>query len=420
MNALSTDEGKAQRIMSAISGIEADVKNMAVTQAGVERSGEERAKLLLGSLQDENILADEEQTKKLSEEFSVLSGQLSLVIQTINNLISAESLSVALLAENSLSDIRLGFTNYNVLNKLALPEFSDIRDSVAQENQSVFDKLFKGFAVVIDSDFIAGTVDLKKKTEVLTNERYEQFIQETARLVLEDEQLRILISGNGTPAEGIDTAAVPLDTAKANLAYQDALSKALDHLFSQEGKNSEVYSRLFFAMLADGLVLLIGFSLRKKRMSAYRIKNHRDLTKEEPQLIKEALYNMSAKASEENQLKAYRVETLLWYLNDFISCFEVEPHMQNADLNESFSLVCKDAFKRQKLDNDYKELICVLQALKYIKPLGNEQDARYFMTTGFSLYFSEIANGLYEHVENDRIRDELKHELEGLEMVGVK
>lgn len=330
-----------------------------------------------------------------------------------------------------LSKVKRSNTNYKNIMALELPEFSEVRNQVKEENQSVFDWLFEGFAIVIDSDFVASSVDLKKVAEQKTNETYDAFLNEIAKtnLLKEDAELGSLIED--------------MAVAKDNLEYKDALSKAINYLAKPQGKYAETYSRVFYAFLADGLVLLIGYSLRRKKTAIYQMNNRQDLKNQEPQLIKEALYNMASQDTPKSNYETCTVENLIYHLNDFISCFEIESYMNDDSLNMSFSLVCKEEDLLDKLNSDYKEMIYTLQALKYIKPISKEQydfytrykknkavlegeniknqidnlsdnckEHYYLMTTGFALYCSELLNTFFEYVENEQIRKKLKREFE--------
>jgi len=382
--------------------------------------------------------------------FQFSAGNLLRFKQSLNNLLSNEKdLTFDVL---DLSAMQRGNANYNNLISLKMSDFSDIRDSVQKSNQSIFNWLIDKFAVIIYSKFISSSVNLKRAAEQETTQKYEQFMKETAGL-LSDNTLKILIYGSETEdSTSASNSIIPLNEAKNNLEFKDALSKALNYLFMPDGKYAETYSRLFYALLGDGLVLLLGFSLRRKNTAIYRIKNRRDLTNEEPRLIKEALYNLSAReAPAATEFKIYSIENLLYFLNDFISCFEIESYMQDAKLDMSFSLVCTDKDAQKKLNSNYRELIYTLQALKYIKPLSTDQyefftrykrnkavtnsenvvsqihalpddciEYHYLMTTGFALYFSEIVNDLFENIENRQIRNELKEEFEGFGLIQPK
>ncbi len=391
----------------------------------------EIVKNLLASAQQETNGSPEEAENVVAanDKYQTFSGQFTKLQNDTNILL--EQAGFAQFKVEDLSTVKRSNTNYKNIMALELPEFSEIRDTVKEENQSVFDWIFDGFATIIDSDFVASSVDLKKKAEQETNEKYDAFMNEITKsnLLKDDKDLGLLIN--------------EMEEAKAGLEYKDALSKAINYLASPEGKYAETYSRVFYAFLADGLVLLIGYSLRRKKKAIYRMKNRHDLIHEEPRLIKEALYNLAAQKLPESEYEIYTVENLIYSLKDFISCFEIESYMNDDSLNMSFSLVCKDEANFNKLNADYKEMIYTLQALKYVKPVSKEQyefytlykknkavlenegiknqiatlsddckEFYYLITTGFSLYFSELLNAFYEHVENEQIREELKRKFE--------
>ena len=230
-----------------------------------------------------------------------------------------------------------------------------------------------------------------------------------------------------------------------HIEYRDALSKALSYLLQPDEGLIETYSRIVYSFLADGLVLLIGFSLRKKHTAIYRIRNRRDLTNEEPRLISEAFYNLAAHSIDGTDNSSFQVSTLLQHLEKFISYFEPTPFMRDINLNTSYSLICRGQEKINKINTEFKELICLLCSLKYIKPLSekqyefftqyklnkasieskdsdsiiaslpdlNGQDTEYcyLMTEGFALYFSEKTNDLYQHIETDGYKKEITDEL---------
>ncbi len=367
-----------------------------------------------------------------SNEFARFSGEFYRIQEEINGLLSQSNNATINVVD--LSDTKRANENYNIISELKLPNFSEIRKEVTNENNTFFDIIFDWGATIIDSEFATNAVDMKKKAEFLTNDYYEKFIEATADLVTQDSDLNRLIYGNND----IKNTDIPsLKTAYSNVQYQDALSKAFTYL---KEPSIETYSRVLYACLADGLVLLIGFSLRRRRTSIYRIHNRRDLVNDESRLISEAFYNLSARPirSRNTIYEAYKISTLLFHLNQFISCFEPEPFMSDANLNMSYSLVCKKEGTIKYLNREYKELIGLLVTLKYIKPISVEQynffvkykrnkasiDSKnienalpnldgkceeyyYLMTEGFSLYFSEKINDLYQHKESDVYRNEI-------------
>ena len=442
---------KRDRINNAVSGIEEDLKAM----ESDGESGEKRAIAIMATLKSLNKDDGHETVlRDLNAAYFSLSQQLTLVTAQVNKLISEESIGMNPVGENSLSDIKSGFEIYQSLNELRLLEFQEIR-AINDGSASVFDWLFDSFSKIIDSDFVANSVKLKKEASKETEFKHNALLAQVnqnpilstnAELMerigfvesLQVDQNAIVVEAAGNDESVIEDTreSLTLIQAKSNLEYQDALSRAIDKLLSPEDKRSEVYSRLFYAFLADGLVLLIGFSLRREKTSIYRVKNRRELVNEEPRLIKEALYNLSATTREGQSFTPYSVGNLIWYLSDFFSHFSVESYMYDPKLNLMFSMVSKDS---TVLDEEYKELICLLHALNFIKPLAKEQydfftqykrnkaisgntatnvvspivqsvannEKYYLMTSGCSLYFSEIANDLFEHIENAQIRDEL-------------
>lgn len=439
ISVLDATKDKFERMIADIREIENDISKMNANG----NTGRERAKKLLADIQSLNAAETDTETS-LNNEFSVLSGMLIQVQKRINEVIMREEDGSEVIEVHDLTETKRGNSRYNTIVNLKLPDFSTIRDDIANENNSVFDKLFVGFAMIIDSDFAANAVDMKKKAEILTSNYYEKFMETTAGLVLEDMQLHALIFGDAfsdIEADG-SSSVKPLNAAYDNVEYRDALSKAFDYLLNPGDKVIETYSRVVYACLADGLVLLIGFSLRRKRTSIFRIHNHRDLTNEEPRLISEALYNLAARPINDDDSTSYKVKTLLTHLNRFIANFEPEPFMHDTNLKINFSMICAKEGGIKELNSDFKELICLLQTLKYIKPISVEQynffkqyqlnkasvdrssiskglpplsgkDDKYYylMTEGFSLYLSEKINDLYQHIETDNYKDEIIKEL---------
>jgi hypothetical protein len=228
----------------------------------------------------------------------------------------------------------------------------------------------------------------------------------------------------------------PLYVAYQQAEYRDALSKAFDALLNPGDNAIEVYSRVFYALLADGLVLLIGFSLTRKKTSLYRIRNWRDLTKDAPELIGEALYSLAAEAGNDTSYEAYTVALLLHRLKSFMSCFEFEPYMDGAGLNANFSLVCKDLEKKKILETQFMNFTSLLRALRYLKPLSltqytffteyrrnkavqnsphsgiitptGDDDYVLLMTEGCQLYLAEKINDLYQHIDADTLSSEIQ------------
>lgn len=374
-------------------------------------------------------------------EYAIFSGKFLKIQKDVNSLL--ESNGKPTFDVINLSDMKRYNVKYDTIKDLALPEFAQIEDAVKLENDTIFDKLFEGFTTVIDSEFAVNSVDLKKKAELETKQKYEKLMAAIAGMASSDAQLQSLVYKNENPPAD-SSSAVSLEEAYEKVKYQDALSRAFTYLLNPGENVIETYSRVLYACLADGLVLLIGFSLRRRRTSIYRIHNHRDLVNEEPRLISEAFYNLSARPVDDNPETAYQVNTLIAHLNDFISCFEPEPLMRDPNLKMNFGLVCKKPDEIKRLNSEFKELICLLQTLKYIKPISVEQynfftqyklnkasldsqsmsqaldnlegqceEYYYLMTEGFVLYFSEKINDLYQHKESETWKKEFEELISG-------
>jgi len=326
--------------------------------------------------------------------------------------------------------------------QISLLQLDGVNELVSETSSHPLEWLLDGFATIIDSDFVANSIGLKKSAEQESATKVAELLDvcQKSPTLLNDTELKQKIKD--------------LSDKKQSTEYKDALARALTFLIEPpEGKAAEIYSRLFYAFLADGLVLLIGYSLRRKKTSIYLAKNRRDLTNEEPRLIQEVLYNLAARKPELRLsngkiVKSYTVENLIYFLNDFFSYFSVESYVKDTKLNVMFSLVSKNVVM---LDKNYKELINLLQALNFIKPLSKEQygflthynrhkailrreeieeqlskiskqstenrEYYYLMTTGCTLYFSEIINDLFAHIENDQIFEELKGKARSLGLI---
>jgi hypothetical protein len=386
----------------------------------------ERAKQLFSDLLEEDTTS--ESYKAMKSNLESFAGTFKNLQKSVNNLLVENGMNTFDILD--LSAVQSGNASYITLKALQLPDFDSVRKRI-KEGSSIFDKFFEGAATVIDSEFAIDSTHLKKLAANNTEQYYNDFKEAIAGL--NDTQLNKLVSSTNK-----DDDVVSLDEAKVITNYRDALSLAFSYLRVTDGKALETYSRVLYACLADGLVLLIGFSLKRKKTSIYRVKNRRDLTNEEPRLISEALYNLSARPLDNDPKTKYKVQTLLHYLGDFMSCFTPEPYMQDLNLDMSFSLVCKDLTMKRKLETDYRDLTCLLQTLRYIKPISKEQyefftqykrnkaaldiDAihsltglegkcseHYFlMTEGCQLYLTEKINDLYSHIEDDEARDEIK------------
>jgi hypothetical protein len=410
----------AEAITNSVDGIIATVPD------------KDRANAIMVELQ---TLGDNDASKKQSliDEFTGISSSLEGIANRINGVIDDAGLGITgvpRIDETTLSDIKLKSSATNALDQLKLIDFSEIKanaEKAATGSGKVFRRLLGWFARFVESDFIASTINLRKIAE---REMLDKHIA-----------LKELIQKSEDFPE--DKACSDAAGNLALVEIQEPLARAVSLLFGmrKSGKVAEVGSRLFYAFLADGLVLLIGFSLRRKKTTIFRTKKRQDLNNDEPRLIAEALYNLAARKPEsqvsgEPEIKTYDVENLLCHINDFLSHFEIQSFMKDPNLNVMFSLVCKDT---SVIDKKYLELVVVLKALNFIKPLSKEQyvfftrykrqkalmeesavkkllddsmlkdadseEAYYLMTSGCALYFSEIINDLLEHVENDEIRD---------------
>lgn len=439
-DALVSEISQMEHIIAVLDKIDGDIKNMS------DDSGtpwQERIKDLIGKLSNSNT--SEADLIEARNQYSALSRQVLDAEKAINNLIQSEEIKIGTITEYDLANMKKSDTSYTQLQNLELPYFEELRETVYKENSSVFDKFFENAATFIDSEFAVNAVDLKKVAEQKMEQVYTKFLEVSAGLANEDEELRGLIYG---PASE-DDSVIPLVIAKQNAKYQDALSKALSYL--KPGKNViETYSRVVYACLADGLVLLIGFSMRRKRTSIYRVSNRRDLTNEEPRLISEAFYNLAARPLEGDESSTYKIETLLAHLTEFISYFEPAPFIRDANLDKNYSLVC-NAENVKKVNSEYKELIGLLKSLGYVKNISvkqykffeeyklnkaamdgnkiveslpnlNEKDTEYcyLMTEGFALYFSEKMHDLYQNIETNNYRDEISKQLNPNKEKGVE
>ncbi|WP_172208397.1 hypothetical protein [Pseudolactococcus hodotermopsidis] len=328
---------------------------------------------------------------------------------------------------------------------LILPTFREVVDKEAKSNLII--ELFDAATELIGSEFAPTAIQSKKALEKETTAKYNALT----------EAVTTLNSINGK--EEIDKDV--LTETYEMVEYRDALSLAFGYLVEKD-EQLKAWSRVFYACLSDGLVLLIGLSMRRKDIFKLRVKNRRDLTNEEPLLIRDALYNLAALPITEDKkeigdlkIEELKPETLINRLNNFLSCFELEPNIKDANLKMSYNLVCKDFEKKKTLEAEYKELTGVLQILRYIKPISVEQydfftkyklnkathryesedlklelkgestdryesedlelelkgesiDYYYIMTEGCQLFLYETINDLIKHVESKEISENFK------------
>ena len=369
----------------------------------------------------------------LQDEFATLSGKLLNIEKNINQLLSNEDIGVAAIEEYNLSEMKGSNNTYQKLCELELPDFQKIRSELESDTSSFYDKAIFWFSKIVDSDFVTNTVDLKKYIQELTNRYYEDIISATASLT-NDPELYALIYENGD-FENIKNEAVPLETTYKQTVYQDALSRGINYLIHPNGNEIEIYSRVIYAFLADGLVLLIGYTLKRRKTSIFRIQSYRDLTNEEPRLISEAFYNLAAHPINNNE--QYSVSNLIEHLEKFIGYFEVQPYFKDKNLHKTYSLVCLSD-NINELNTGYKEFVNLLVTLRYIKPISEEQynyfvkykmnkackskglepfksntdetKYCYLMTEGCALYLAEKLNDLYQHQESDQEYEKFEKE----------
>lgn len=442
ISALEEKLEKMSRIYNTAVQIRKDFSNINNLANG---NAEEMLKQLMKQANDINN-SDEtvlDNTGNNQENLQVLSGRLSEIQKIINQLIVNEGLQITPIEEYDFSKISLDNDTFRILSNLKLPEFSTVRSELESETSSFFDAAISGFSKIVDSDFVTNTVDLRNYIRDLTTEYHEQFLSATTSLN-DDQELYNLLYGNQDITE--DTSEILcLQKCYKAVTYQDALSRALSFLIDPKGKAVEIYSRVAYALLADGLVLLIGWTLKRRKTSIYRIHSYRDLTNEEPRLISEAFYNLAAQPIDGKD--AYSVENLIAHIEKFLSYFMVQPYVRDKNLDKNYSMVC-DSTKIDILNNEYKELVNLLFTLRCIKPISknkydyfvnykmskfigesdknfcadipfeNSDKYCYLMTEGCSLYLSEKLNDLYQHKENDKSSKTIKDDIEVLKKGG--
>lgn len=447
--ALDDEVKRMNNIVTTLAKIDGDISKMNGADGS---SWSTRIKDLLDTLSNQNT--SEEIWEDADNQYNALNVQIQEIQKQINDLIRREKIDTSEITLYDLGEMRKQDSSYTTLQALELPDFVELRESVNKENNSPYDKFFEDAATFIDSEFAMNAVDLKKQAEQRTKQTYEMFIETTAGLVNEDDQLKRLIYGGTSSVDisgGSDSEVVPpLQASYQQVEYKDALSLALSYLIHPGKSVIETYSRVVYACLADGLVLLIGLSMRRKRTTIYRVRSRRDLTNEEPRLISEAFYNLAAKPINNNSSSTYKVETLLKHLNKFISYFETTPFMRDVNLNVNYSLVCKQE-NVGTVNKEFKELIGLLQSLGYVKSISVKQynffkeyklnkaaidsndivealpdldkkdtEYCYLMTEGFALYFYEKVNDLYQNIETNNYRDEIVKELNPQDEKGVE
>lgn len=393
---------------------------------------EQRAKQLLLEMQDTGL----SQAVWAAKEQEL--AQINRKLQQVREALAAFSGNQEGTQGMDLTQLQAQNEAYRRLAKLRLPTFSEIQDTVDTQDTSAFDQLFTGAATLLDSEFAINAMEVKELAETETNKHYSLLMEAVADSLATDEGLQDLVYGDPDNSGG----ALPLVTAYENAVYTDAMSKALEYLFSPGGKLFAVITRVIYAFLADGIVLLIGFSLRRKNTAVYRIHNRRDLTNEEPRLISETFYNLASKACVGEKTEENLIAALISSLEDFRDLFEAESFFRDPNLNSSYSMVCKDPDAQYRLQTEYKELLSLLQTLKYVKTISSEQytfvcryklnkatmekdvlkaqiknlralDGAYYylMTEGFALYLSEKINDLYQNVEARLCSGQIKEAL---------
>ena len=390
----------------------------------------------------------EQDNSEDSTQFDEFSGRLADIQNSVNVLLekaNKDKCDVII-----LSEMKRYNADYNAIVELKAKEFSSVGKS---ESISIFEQIFRFFSEAIDSEFAGNATNMRKSVTLSTKNQFEKFTDVVTKAgLLSDKDLFDSIYGKSKVDEG---EIVSLETAYKNTHYRDALSVAIANLISPpEGKRIETITPIFWALLADGLVLLMGWSTKRKKTSIQRIKNRRYLNNDESRLIREALYNMSAKplegAGAANADYTFTPEVLLGNINGFMAQFEIEPYFRDKNLSMSFSLVCKEASKIKTLNTTYKELVLLLQTLKYIKPVSKEQyeyfvrykrnkaaydehkklenlageceEYYYLMTEGASLLFgSEKINDILNHIENDKkLKAKVKRKLQYMGIMGKK
>jgi hypothetical protein len=333
--------------------------------------------------------------------------QLTKLQSTINGILAKAGLARFEIVE--LSEVKRVNTQYEELLSLALPDFSRVRESVDAEHDSIYDRLFAAGAEMLDSNFVADAVDLKERAEALTETQYAALTEAAAGLTEDDPELAAMVYGGDMD----DEAVPPLKIAKDRAVYRDALSQAMGYLAIP---GIETYSRVLYACLADGLVLLIGFSLRRRRGTVYRARNRRELKREEPRLMAAALRGLAARDVILNGEERTGIAALVAHLQRFMGYFEIEPFLRSEKPKENFSMICRNAVAAEQLNMEYKEFLNLLITLQYIRPVtageyGEMTKAQvkigggeyfYLMTEGFTLYFAEKVSALQEYGEKNK------------------
>ena len=345
----------------------------------------------------------------------------------------------------ALTQLQEKYEGYRKLQELKMPAFSELEQQIQEENLSVFDILLEDGAKLLDSEFAFNAMDLRELAQAQTDFYYVQFKETIAAELQADAVLRDLVYGreNTDQLNGV----LSLEQAYEAVEYKDVISLSMGYFINFWEDPFTVLTRVLYAFLADGLVLLIGISLRRKNTAIYRIQNRRDLTNEEPRLISEAFYNLAMEGEDVVLDQKKLVQKLIGKLELFRNLFEAENFFRDPNLGSSYSLVCKDSNGQQILQKDFKELLSLLRTLKYIKPVSKKQynfvkeyklnkatldkkgledlvkqlsgtDGEYYylMTEGFSLYLSEKINDLYQYLEARKCGEDLKKDL--LEMEG--
>ena len=343
-----------------------------------------------------------------------------------------------------LTQILEKHNRYRRLRDLEMPAFADLERQVQDENVSVFDVFLENAAKVIDSEFVINATDLRELAQEQTEFYHAQFMETVSDSLQSDTILRELVYGAEVdPVNGVP----PLKQARDEAEYKDVIALSMEYFVNFLDDPFTVLTRLLYALLADGLVLLIGFSLRRKNTAIYRIHNRRDLTNEEPRLISEAFYNLALRSCSYESEREEIIQTLIHKLERFRDQFEAESFLRDSNLDSSYGMVCKEKDKKDVLQNEYQELLGLLLTLKYIKPISLTQyefiksyklnkatirpadlknkvndlrtvkdDYYYIMTEGFSLYLSEKINDLHQCMEAQQCSKAIKKKITGLEV----
>jgi hypothetical protein len=354
----------------------------------------------------------------------------------------SEISNIQKLTTTDLSEFVKNNEIYNGLIKLQeeFPSFDEIRSN-AESNSALTEPIYwvlDNAAKILESDFAMKSSAMQKEAKATTTKYFDDFMD--------------IVSRNGfiNELEKNDEFEKPwkeleAEKEKGKFEFKDALSIAFGKLTPAEMKDNvpEVVSRTIYALLADCFILMIGFSMVRKNMIMYRVRNRKDLTGCEPELFENVIYNLFAQKIPEDY-KAYEPITLIKHLEDYMDCFETEMNMQDENLDVNFVLVCKDEDKLNRLkESRFKELTQTLISLGYLKSIseegynvfteykrnkaainttdetvtnttdekdksyilpelkGESENSYYLMNQGGQFYLREIMNELYKDIDPD-------------------